>query len=102
MVKLRETPLLHMPLRDFMGRDLLMVVLLWLQFSCIYAEANTTSWFQEIKTSFFPPQLLAKQEVLPYLKSVLLEVRWRVNVCMSRPHSQKTTEGEKSECICGI
>ena len=38
--KLRQSPFLGMPLRVFMGTDLLMIVPLWLQFSNISAEAH--------------------------------------------------------------
>lgn len=65
-LKLRQTPLLHMLLKVFMGRDLLMIVTLWLYFGSISAEAHTISYFQEMKTSFFfTLQLCAKQEVSP-------------------------------------
>lgn len=54
-LKLRQTPLLYMLLKIFIGRNFLMVVTSWLYFGSISAEAHTTSYFQGMKTTLFLP-----------------------------------------------
>ena len=76
--KLRQSPFLGMPLRVFMGTDLLMIVPLWLQFSNISAEAHKPF-------SLSPPHPRSSVPTggFPLLKELSFG-----------SHFQKTTEGE--------